>query len=321
VSKEALPVLFNNLDQLGLAEPGCDSVADITTCRGTNTCNLGIANSLGLAGALEQLIYEKYEHLIYNRDIKIKISGCMNSCGHHGLAQIGFHGSSIKANNKVVPAVQVLLGGGIIGDGRGRIADKVIKVPSRRAPQVLTSILDDYAANALGGENFQQYYTRNGKDFFYQMLKSFADTTSLTDHDYVDWGNDEPFKTAIGTGECAGVIIDLTASLLKEANEKLKKAKAALNSGEFADAIYHAYSTMITAAKATLLKKEVNSGTQLGIIDEFDKHFVDLIDEPGFSSFHELILQINQHEPDAAFAQSYCSEADSFLQKLMGQEQ
>jgi sulfite reductase (ferredoxin) len=321
VSKEALPVLFSNLDQLGLAEAGCDSVADITTCRGTNTCNLGIANSLGLAGVLEKLIYEKYERLIYNRDIRIKISGCMNSCGHHGLAQIGFHGSSIKANNKVVPAVQVLLGGGIVGDGRGRIADKVIKVPSKRALQVLSSLLDDYTVNALGGENFQQYYIRKGKDYFYQMLKPMADTTSLMDDDYVDWGNDEPFKTAIGTGECAGVIVDLTSSLLNEASEKLTKAKAALASGEFADAIYHAYSTMITAAKAVLLKKEVNCGTQLGIIDEFDKYYIDIIDQLGFSSFHDLILQINQHEPDAAFAWSYCNEADSFLQKLLAQEQ
>jgi sulfite reductase (ferredoxin) len=314
-------VLFSNLDQLGLAEAGCDSVADITTCRGTNTCNLGIANSLGLAGVLEQLIYEKYERLIYNRDIRIKISGCMNSCGHHGLAQIGFHGSSIKANNKVVPAVQVLLGGGVVGDGRGRIADKVIKVPSKRTPQVLSSLLDDYAVNALGGENFQLYYIRKGKDYFYQMLKTMADTTSLIDDDYVDWGNDEPFKTAIGTGECAGVIVDLTSSLLNEASEKLTKAKVALASGEYADAIYHAYSTMITAAKAVLLKKEVNSGTQLGIIDEFDKYYIDIIDQLGFSSFHDLILQINQYEPDAAFARTYCNEANSFLQKLLAQEQ
>ncbi|MCU7551716.1 HEPN domain-containing protein [Chitinophagaceae bacterium LB-8] len=319
-NKEALPVLFSNLDQLGLAEPGCDSVADITTCRGTNTCNLGIANSLGLAGVLEQLIYEKYERLIYNRDIKIKISGCMNSCGHHGLAQIGFHGSSIKANNKVVPAVQVLLGGGVMGDGRGRIADKVIKVPSKRAPQVLTSILDDYTAYAFGGENFQQYYIRNGKDYFYQMLKPMTDTSLLTDDDYVDWGNDEPFKTAIGTGECAGVIIDLTASLFNEANEKLKKAKAALVSGEYADAIYYAYSTMIIAAKAALLKKEVNCGTQLGIIDEFDKYFAGIIDDPDFSSFHDLVLQINQLEPEVTFGQSYCNQAGSFLQKLMAEE-
>lgn len=317
VSKEALPVLFHNLDELGLAEPGGESVADITTCRGTNTCNLGIANSLGLAGVLEQLIYEKYERLIYNRDIKIKISGCMNSCGHHGLAQIGFHGSSIKANNKVVPAVQVLLGGSVLGDGRARIADKIIKVPSKRAPQLLASVLDDYATNALGGENFQQYYTRQGKDYFYQMLKPLADTTSLTDDDYVDWGKDEPFKTAIGTGECAGAVVDLASSLLNEANEKLKKAKNALTSGEFADAIYHAYSALITAAKAMLLKREVNSGTQLGIIDEFNKHFAAVINESGFSSFHDLVLQISQHEPDAAFAQSYCMEAENFLQKVL----
>ncbi|MCP2821070.1 hypothetical protein NK918_24255, partial [Salmonella enterica subsp. enterica serovar Typhimurium] len=67
----------------------------------------------------------------------------MNSCGQHGLAQIGFHGSSFKVGNLVVPAVQVLLGGGTLGDGRGRVAEKVIKVASKRAPDVLRRIFDD----------------------------------------------------------------------------------------------------------------------------------------------------------------------------------
>ena len=89
-------------------------VGDVTTCPGTDTCNLGISNSMSLSVALEDVIYEEYPELIIDKDIKIKISGCMNSCGQHGLAHIGFHGSSVKANGKVVPAVQVMLGGGTL---------------------------------------------------------------------------------------------------------------------------------------------------------------------------------------------------------------
>ncbi|MGB4400807.1 MAG: nitrite/sulfite reductase, partial [Daejeonella sp.] len=131
VRPEALPLLFERLKDLDFAKPGFDSVADVTTCPGTDTCNLGISNSTELARVLEDLIADEYEDLVDNQDIKIKISGCMNSCGQHGLAQIGFHGSSLKAAGKVVPAAQVLLGGGTLGNGFGRAAEKVLKVPSK----------------------------------------------------------------------------------------------------------------------------------------------------------------------------------------------
>src|SRR6185437_10359507 len=80
VKKEALPALYSGLAELDLATPGFDSVADVTTCPGTDTCNLGISNSMTLARVLEDVIYNEYEDLIFNREIKIKISGCMNSC-------------------------------------------------------------------------------------------------------------------------------------------------------------------------------------------------------------------------------------------------
>jgi sulfite reductase (ferredoxin) len=133
VRKEALPALYEGLHALDLAAPGFDSLADVTTCPGTDTCNLGISNSMTMAKVLEDVIYNEYEDFIYNREIKIKISGCMNSCGQHGLAHIGFHGSSLKAGTKVLPSVQVMLGGGTVGNGEGRAAERVIKVPSKRA--------------------------------------------------------------------------------------------------------------------------------------------------------------------------------------------
>jgi sulfite reductase (ferredoxin) len=55
----------------------------------------------------------------------------MNACGQH-MSSIGFQGMSINSGKLVAPALQVLLGGGILGDGKGRFSDKVIKIPSRR---------------------------------------------------------------------------------------------------------------------------------------------------------------------------------------------
>lgn len=316
VRKEALPVLFERLKELDFVKPGFDSVADVTTCPGTDTCNLGISNSTELARVLEDLIADEYDELIENQDIKIKISGCMNSCGQHGLAQIGFHGSSLKAAGKVVPAAQVLLGGGTLGDGAGRAADKVIKVPSKRTKDVVRFILDDFSERKIGDELFNDFYDRLGKDHFYQLLKPLADLSTLSPEEFVDWGHEETFETAIGVGECAGVMIDLVSTLLLEAEEKLQWAVDSFESKAYADSIYHSYSVFISSAKAMLLDKGINSSTQAGIIRDFDEQFSENIVPAEFASFNELILQINKNEPSAEFAGKYLESTVDFIKRI-----
>ncbi len=316
VTQDALPFLYNELKKLKLATPGFDSVGDITACPGTDTCNLAISNSTNVSVELERVIYAEFPDLIHNHDIKIKISGCMNSCGQHGLAQIGFHGSSFKVGTNVVPALQVLLGGGTLGDGDGRIAEKVIKVASKRGPDVLRTLFKDLELNAREGEYFNSYYDRQGKDYFYQLLKPLGDNSTLKDSDYIDWGSDEKFATAIGVGECAGVIIDLVATLFFESEEKLAWSAEAFDSEKFGDSIYYSYASFISAAKALLLDKQVHVNTHHTLIADFDKHLV----ETGFikleTSFKELVLQIKQNEPSKEFAESYFSQAQTFLNQV-----
>jgi len=317
VRPESLPALFNALDELGLAEPGFDSVADITACPGTDSCALGISSSTGVAVALENVIRNEYPELIYNRDIKIKISGCPNSCGQHGLAQIGLHGSSIKHEDKVLPAIQILLGGANLGDGKGKIADKVIKIPSKRADTALRWILDDYEKNAQDGEYFSDYYQRRGEMYFYEMLKPLADLTNLQATDYLDWGHDDTFELIKSVGECAGVVIDLVATLLYETEEKVAWADENFEVGSYADAIYHAYNVFIQGAKAVLLGKDVRVNTQIGVLRDFDKHFTQ---EGTFSfdgeTFENYVLRINKNEPTREFAAQYIQDAKNFLNKL-----
>lgn len=316
VRAEALIPLYTVLNELDFAVPGFDSVGDITTCPGTDTCNLGIANSMSLAAVLEGVIHEEYPDLIYDKDIKIKISGCMNSCGQHGLAHIGFHGSSVKANGKVVPAVQVMIGGGTVGDGEGRVAERVIKAPTKRAPAILRTVLDDYSANSGENESFHQYYDAKGKDYFYQLLKPLADLTALKDEDYVDWGHEETFVTAIGVGECAGVVIDLVATLLLEGEEKLLWAGSAFEGKAWSDAIYHSYSVFVNTAKALLLDKSISSSTQTGVIREFDTNFVETGEVVLPSTFNGLVLQINKNEPTEEFATAYLEQARQFYSAM-----
>ena len=147
VKEVLLPFFYVELKKLGFAEIGYNTIADITSCPGTDTYNLGISSSTGITVELEKVLRSEFSQLIGNEDITIKISGCMNSCGQHSMANSGFQGMLIKSGNLVAPALQVLLGGGILGDGKGRFSDKVIKIPSKRGPDALRYLLNDFDKN------------------------------------------------------------------------------------------------------------------------------------------------------------------------------
>ena len=83
--------------------------------------------------------------------------------------------------------MQIVLGGGVDPDGSGQIADKVIKLPTKRIPDALRSILDDYEDHGFEQEYFNQYYRRQGKKYFYELLKPLADINTLEGDDFFDW--------------------------------------------------------------------------------------------------------------------------------------
>jgi sulfite reductase (ferredoxin) len=315
VKVENLEFFYLELAKLDLVATGYDSTADVTACPGTDTCNLGIASSTGIAVELERVLTAEYPQYSYNKEITIKISGCMNACGQHNMAEIGFQGMSINSGKLVAPALQVLLGGGNLGNGAGRFSDKVIKIPSRRGPDALRFILNDFEANA-NGLSFLNYYDAQGEKYFYELLKPLADLTNLTEADFIDWGNADNYVKAVGVGECAGVVIDLVATLLLEAKDKLTFAQEAFAEGKWSDAIYHAYAGFVNGSKALLLSENQKTNHQAGIIDLFDTVFVATNKIPLQSTLKELVFQINQNEPSEEFAKNYMQEAITFFDTI-----
>lgn len=315
VKEENLPFFYQELAKLDFVTTGYNTIADITACPGTDTCNLGIASSTGIAVELERVLTTEYPQYSNNREITIKISGCMNACGQHNMAEIGFQGMSINAGKLVAPALQVLLGGGNLGNGNGRFSDKVIKIPSRRGPDALRLILNDFEANG-NGQSFLNYYDAQGEKYFYEFLKPLADVTNLTEADFVDWGNADNYVKAVGVGECAGVVIDLVATLLFEAKEKLTFAQEAFEDAKWSDAIYLAYAGFVNGAKALLLAENQKTNHQAGIIDLFDTVFVATNTIQLQSSLRELVYQINQNEPSAEFAKKYIQDAIVFFDAI-----
>lgn len=315
IKAEELEALYLELEAIGLNDSGYNSVADITACPGTDTCNLGISNSTQVAVVIEDLIRAEFPELVHEQNIKIKISGCMNSCGQHGLAHIGLHGSSIKVANGTLPALQLLLGGGSLGNGHGRIAEKVIKFPSKRILDVLRTLFNDYQGNETD-ETFNEYYDRRGNKYFYDLLKPLTDTTNLSEGDFIDWGNEEKFKTAIGVGECAGVMIDLVATLFMDADEKLKLAEENYNNHFWGDSIYHSYAAAIHAAKALLIEYKIHCNTHAGILSDFDKHLGATFGFSEENTFQSYVTRINTTAPGEAFATSYNSEIAQLVSSI-----
>lgn len=309
VQETAVPFFYQELKKIGLSDFGYNTFGDITACPGTDTCNLGIASSTGIAKELERVILAEYPQYLKNKDLTIKISGCMNACGQHNMAHIGFQGMSMKVGKTVVPALQVLLGGGTLGNGKGRFADKVIKIPSRRGPQALRILIADFENNAGKEESFLDYYDRLGHMYFYEILKELADTSTVTESDQVDWGHEEAYQVAVGVGECAGVVIDLVATLLLEAREKLDLAKETFIERKWSDSIYHTYAAMVNAAKAILLSESKSTNSYANIVALFDETFIQTGKISLKSDLAAIIYQINQNEPSEAFAKAYFQDA------------
>ncbi|WP_010136166.1 HEPN domain-containing protein [Ochrovirga pacifica] len=312
VREDLLPFFYTQLKALGFTDLGYESVVDITACPGTDTCNLGIASSTGAAQEMGRVLREEYPEFANDSDLVIKISGCMNACGQHNLCNIGFQGMSVKAGQYVAPALQVLLGGGTLGNGEARIADKVIKVPSKRGPEALRLILNDYIENS-GGVDFIEYYeSKGGQKYFYDFLKPLSSTDDLVESDFIDWGNEEKYEKAVGVGECAGVVIDLVATLLYDSKEKLDSAKVALSEGKLNDAIYFAYSSMVHTAKALLTSEGTKTNTHNKIITDFNDIFVKAGKIELGTDFEDFVYQINKNEQSEEFANAYIADADKF---------
>ena len=312
VKEEHLPALYLALKALDFHRIGFHKTNDIVACPGTDTCNLGIASSYGLARELQKLIEGEFNHLIEAHDLKIRISGCMNACGQHTLGHIGFQGMTLKANGNIAPATQILLGGGVLGNGNGRFADKVLKVPAKRTPDVLRWILTDFESNKLNSEDFFAYYDRKTKDYFYQNLKHHSETDQLKPKDFIDWGNETKYEKAIGIGECAGVTIDLIQTLIFEAEEAYGWALSALNENRLSDALYHAYNGRIRAAKALLIANEQKTNSHKTIIDGFDIQFPHFKESNGVT-FKEGIKNFTQESPDTSFAKNFIQETQSII--------
>ena len=197
--------LYDQLVELGLALPEAERIQDITACPGADTCQIGITSSRGLARALTELL----ERPTYQTDdlagIRIKISGCPNSCGQHHIADIGLFGSAKSLSGRLAPHYQVLLGGGV-GDGAAHFGQPVVRLPAKRVLPAIERLLGYYRAQRTDHEPFRAFVQRVGVPALQRELEPLTAVPLAEQADAsIDWGHTEPFSLGgMGQGECAG---------------------------------------------------------------------------------------------------------------------
>ena len=279
VSEADLPELYGALKVIGLGQPNAGTIVDVTACPGTDTCKLGIASSRGLARELRARLSEKSLELdAAVKGLRIKVSGCFNSCGQHHVADIGFYGISRNINGYTVPHFQVMLGGKW-KENAGAYALPVGAVPSKRIPEVVTRVTERYVRGRVQGEAFQDFISRIGKREIKAMLD---DLTPVPPHDvdrsfYTDWGDPREFTlTDMGVGECAGEVVSQAQFTLAASEGELFEAQICFESGDFMRAVLGAYSAMVQAAQALVkTQNDSVSSDENAIVIEFRTRFCD----------------------------------------------
>ena len=164
VRQEDLYALWQALTHQGLATANVGLISDIIACPGLDYCSLANARSIPVA----QRIQERFADLDRQHDIgelKVKISGCINACGHHHVGHIGILGVDKKGEE----FYQLTIGGSAdenasLGEivGKGFAYDEVV--------DAVETLVDAYLENRADGEAFLETYRRLGAEPFREKL-------------------------------------------------------------------------------------------------------------------------------------------------------
>ncbi len=274
-----LPSLYGALAAMGLAEAGAETITDITSCPGTDTCKLGISSSRGLAGELRRrLAVVKDELDPAARSLHVKCSGCFNSCGQHHVADLGFLGVSRNVNGRRVPHFQLVVGGELANNAR-TFGLAIGAVPSKRVPEVVDRLSSAYVAGRTGDETFLAWVTRIGKKEIRRMVEPFVPVPTYEEDPsfYSDWGDPREYTIGdMGEGECAGEVVSSLQFGLAASEREVFEAQVLLDEGQASAAGLRAYSAMLKAARALAREKNPNLGDDPSeIVSEFRVHYYD----------------------------------------------
>jgi len=278
-----LPALYLALKAINLHAAGAHSIVDITACPGTDTCKLGISSSRGLASELrDRLAVKGWQYDSAVKDLRIKISGCFNSCSQHTVSEIGFYGANRLIDRHRVPHFHLVLGGEWDRNAI-QYGQSLGVIPSKRIPDVVEFLVDKYLQERQNGEKFPHFVHRIGKRAIKDQVQPFTQVPAyaVDKSFYVDWGDAREYSIGdIGIGECAGEVVSLTDFGVAAAESLYFDATLLLEdkpqNGNIQQAADKALEAMLSAAQALLKIQNVDiPNDPATIVQSFRTYFYD----------------------------------------------
>ncbi len=259
------------------------------------------------------------------KKLKLKVSGCPNSCGQHHVSDLGFYGVSRKAGSYTVPHFQLVLGGQWKNNG-GSYGLAVAAVPSKRIPETVQRLTGKFVKERLKDESFQEFVKRVGKVEIRNLLQ---DLMVIPSHDespelFADWGDPREYTIAdIGVGECAGEVVAPYEFSLTAAESKAFEAQVKLDQKELKSAVDLAFESMIQSAEAVLRTRDREyTGESPATVLEFKKRFFDtgeFVKHVNNTQFAAYLFKANENRlenPNLDEAHRRVEEAQLFLEAV-----
>jgi sulfite reductase (NADPH) hemoprotein beta-component len=177
VRQQDLPEVWRELGGLKLATPNIGTLTDMICCPGLDFCSLANAAAIPIAKQIHER-FDDFDFLYDLGHIEIKMSGCMNACGHHHVGNIGILGVDKHGEEWY----QITLGGS--ATGRSALGEVIgPSVPKGEVANTIARILDVYLARREDGEEFLQTVRRIGvAPFRERVYEKPGETARATSH-------------------------------------------------------------------------------------------------------------------------------------------
>ncbi|MEX2296525.1 MAG: nitrite/sulfite reductase [Dongiaceae bacterium] len=164
VKQADLHALWRGLGKEGLATPNLGLITDIIACPGLDYCALANARSIPIAQRIQERFADPDRQALIG-ELKIKISGCINACGHHHVGHIGILGVDKQGEE----FYQITLGGSADENATvGKILGKGF--PAEQVPDAIENLVDTYLGLRADGELFLDTYRRVGIEPFKERV-------------------------------------------------------------------------------------------------------------------------------------------------------
>ena len=168
VKLDDVPQVFAALDAIGLATPNIGQIGDIIACPGLDYCALANARAIPIATAIQARFTDPDRAELVG-EMKVKISGCINACGHHHVGHVGILGVDKKGEE----FYQITLGGR--ADEKARVGDGLgPALPFDRVAGAVEALVEAYLRERVDGERFIDTYERVGLGPFKEAVYADA---------------------------------------------------------------------------------------------------------------------------------------------------